>query len=197
MRVIGGELKRRRLQAPAGLATRPSSDRLRETLFDILGGEVRGGVFVDAFAGTGAVGIEAWSRGARPVVWIETAGAALQQLRANLEGLGIAMAGGATVLARPVLPALPGLERLPGVAGHGCDFFFLDPPYADEPEYGRVLAELDRRPGLLAPGARVVAEAHRSAVLPEAVGGLWRERVHRVGDSALVFYRVSGGANRV
>jgi hypothetical protein len=87
VRVIGGELGSRRLRAPAGRATRPSSDRLRQALFDVLGPGVAEGPFLDGFAGSGAVGIEAFSRGARPVVWIESGRAAARALRRNLEAL--------------------------------------------------------------------------------------------------------------
>ena len=116
MRVIAGQYRHRRLLAPAGRALRPSSDRLRESLFNILGERIEAAVFVDAFAGTGAVGIEALSRGATAVVWIESAPMALRTLRANLSELGIA---GADVLALPVERALGPLARLPAIARRG------------------------------------------------------------------------------
>ncbi|HUX66073.1 MAG TPA: RsmD family RNA methyltransferase [Terriglobales bacterium] len=186
MRVIGGALGSRRLRAPRGQAVRPSADRLRQALFNILGPEVRGRLFVDAFAGTGAVGIEAWSRGARPVVWIEPAPAAARALRANLAQLGIA---GGAVLERPLPAGLAALERLPALrAAAGCDYFFFDPPYADAAAYPATLAALDRRPGLLRPGARIIAETRRGLELPLRCGRLRRARVHPQGDSQLVFY---------
>ncbi len=190
MRIIGGELKRRLLQAPAGQATRPSSDRLRETLFNILGPSLAGAVFVDAYAGSGAVGIEAWSRGARPVVWIESAPAALAQLRANLAGLGIA---GGVVIAGRAQVMLGRLERAAAIAAGGCDIVFFDPPYADHAAYLQLLTGLERRPQLLRPGSRVVVESRRGTEFPEVVGRLRRERVHAVGDSQLVFYALAGG----
>src|SRR5579863_766852 len=87
MRIIAGTLRSRTLQAPAGLATRPTSDRLRETLFNVLSPRMEGAVFLDLYAGSGAVGIEALSRGAERVVFVERAPAALKVLRANLAGL--------------------------------------------------------------------------------------------------------------
>lgn len=188
MRVTGGELRSRRLAAPRGLATRPSSDRLRETLFNLLGAGVGGRLFVDAYAGTGAVGIEAWSRGARPVVWIEPARAALQALHANLEALAM---GGAVVLERSLERSLAALAALPAVrAAGGCDYFFFDPPYDDTAAYRRVLEGLARRPELVHRATVIVAEARRGAALPTACGRLRERRVHALGDSQLVFYGV-------
>src|SRR5438477_13216967 len=89
MRVIAGSFRSRVLQAPAGLATRPSSDRLRETLFNVLAPRIEGARFLDLYAGSGAVGIEALSRGAAEVVFVERAASALKVLRANLERLGL------------------------------------------------------------------------------------------------------------
>ena len=188
MRVIGGELGSRRLRAPRGLATRPSSDRLRQALFNILGTAVRGRLFVDAFAGTGAVGIEAWSRGARPVVWIEPDPVAARALRDNLDRLDII---GGSVLQRSLPAGLAALERLLAVrAAGGCDFFFFDPPYADAAAYPAMLGALARRPGLARPGTCIVAETRRGLELPPRCGRLRRERVHPQGDSQLVFYAV-------
>src|SRR5579872_3722848 len=89
MRVIGGTLRRRTLEAPAGRATRPTSDRLRETLFNVLAPRIEGARFLDLYAGSGAVGIEALSRGAADVVFVERAAPALKVLRANLARLGL------------------------------------------------------------------------------------------------------------
>lgn len=184
MRVIGGELRHRKLEAPAGLGTRPSADRLRETLFNILGPAIAGHLFVDLYAGTGAVGIEAYSRGARPVVWVERTAAAARVLRANLRGLGIGESG---VAQRDVGAVLRG-GRWPGDPETAAACIFLDPPYGDESACARVLAELDRHPELAGEGARVVAETRRNAELPETVGRWRRQRVHALGDSQLVFY---------
>ena len=111
MRVIGGEFRSRRLKSIPGDATRPTPDRLRETLFDILAPRIEGAIFVDAYAGTGAVGIEALSRGAAHAYFLERNRAALETIRENLAALGLEAR--ATVVAGPVLLTLP---RYP--AGH-------------------------------------------------------------------------------
>jgi len=183
MRITGGELRSRRLLAPAGAATRPSADKLRQALFNILGPAVGEGWFVDAYAGSGAVGIEAWSRGARPVLWIERAPLALRVLRGNLAALGIAAAP-AQVMARPVVPALSALERDSEFSTRG-GYIFLDPPYADEREYTRALEALGRS---ALPRLRVIVEARRGMALPQQCGRLGRERSAVYGDSQLVFY---------
>ncbi|HVB41010.1 MAG TPA: RsmD family RNA methyltransferase [Terriglobales bacterium] len=183
MRITGGEMRSRRIEAPAGAATRPSADKLRQALFNILGPAVGAGWFVDAYAGSGAVGIEAWSRGARPVLWIERAPPALRALRANLAALGIAGAE-AQVMARAVAPALGAIEHIPEFSARG-GHVFLDPPYADVREYTRALEALGR---CSLPRVRVIVEARRGMALPEQCGRLGRERSAVYGDSQLVFY---------
>src|SRR5579862_7043423 len=143
MRVIAGTYRSRKLQTLRGLALRPSSDRLRESLFNILGPAVEDSVFVDVFAGSGAVGIEALSRGARQAIFIENhpAGAAL--IRGNLTSLGIAISqpphkafsGLAELLS---LDAVAALERL-ALRRIRAEFIFADPPYADSEAYDAVL----------------------------------------------------------
>src|SRR6266576_6164817 len=116
MRVIGGEFRSRRLKSIPGLATRPTTDRLRETLFDILGAQVQGVVFLDAYAGTGAVGIEALSRGAARAVFIERSKNAAKILHENLASLGVE--GRALVVVAATLSAIE----------QKADIVFLDPP---------------------------------------------------------------------
>src|SRR5512137_1580410 len=118
MRVIGGEFRSRRLKALRGRALRPTSDRLRETLFDVLGEEVAGKVFVDAYAGTGAVGIEALSRGAAQVVFIESDRQAAAVLRQNVHALGLDSRS--RIIERPAAKVLGAIS---------ADVVFLDPPY--------------------------------------------------------------------
>src|SRR5487761_325244 len=121
MRVIAGQFGSRRLRTLRGMELRPTSDRLRETLFDILGATVEDSLFVDVFAGSGAVGIEAMSRGARQVVFIERHGPAAKLIRENLHSLGITVGG--EIFA---IDAIQGLERL--ASRHVLDdFIFLDP----------------------------------------------------------------------
>lgn len=187
MRIIAGTYRSRILKSLKGLALRPTSDRLRETLFNVLGPAVAGSRFIDAFAGTGAVGIEALSRGATKVVFIENHAPAAALIRRNLESLGART--GAHVL--PV-DALRGLEKL--AAKHrpgepGFDLVFIDPPYAAAEEYAKVLQFLGAA-AFLAPGAIVIAEHRRTVELPESVGKLVRTRVLKQGDVILTFFRV-------
>jgi 16S rRNA (guanine966-N2)-methyltransferase len=183
MRVIAGTYRSRILKSLKGTALRPTSDRLRETLFNILGPAVAGSRFMDIFAGTGAVGIEALSRGAIQAVFIENHPPAAALIRGNLESLD-ALAG-AKILP---LDALRGLEKLcaPGATAL-YDFIFLDPPYAAEQDYLRVLRFLSTN-ALLAPHATVIAEHYKTFSLPEQIGGLNRTRILLQGDAALSFF---------
>jgi 16S rRNA (guanine966-N2)-methyltransferase len=193
MRIIAGTYRSRILKSLKGRALRPTTDRLRETLFDVLGASVAGSRFIDLFAGTGAVGIEALSRGAVAAVFVENHAAAAALIHRNLESLGIQNA--ATVLAAD---ALRGLETL--AAGRKqktsrFDFAFLDPPYAAAKDYARVLEFLGTA-DLLLPGGVAIAEHRRSFDLPEEAGALWRFRVLRQGDAALSFYRRAASAEK-
>jgi 16S rRNA (guanine966-N2)-methyltransferase len=187
MRVIGGTHRSRTFKTLKGQALRPTSDRLRETLFNVLGPAVRGARFIDLFAGTGAVGIEALSRGATEVVFIENHRPAAALIRQNLQSLGLH--SGATVLAND---ALSGLQK---IALHASaapfQLVFLDPPYAQEQDYLRVLRFLGSAQ-FLAHGATIIAEHSRRLELPEHFGNLVRTRVLRQGDASLAFYRYSG-----
>jgi 16S rRNA (guanine(966)-N(2))-methyltransferase RsmD len=192
MRVIAGTYRSRILKSLKGVALRPTSDRLRETLFNVLGPSVTGSRFIDLFAGTGAIGIEALSRGALEGVFVENYAPAAALVRRNLESLGIQ--GAATVLSMDVQR---GLERL-AAAKKGqipsFDFIFLDPPYAAAKDYARVLEFLGSG-DLLASAGIVIAEHRRSFELPEEVGRLQRYRVLKQGDAALSFYRRAAAAN--
>src|SRR5216684_5857301 len=137
MRVIAGIYRSRVLKSLKGLALRPTSDRLRETLFNVLAPSIAGSRFVDLFAGTGAIGIEALSRGAAEVVFIENHALAVTLIRRNLESLGIAT--GATVLAVDALRGLAMLASRKKQAEPGYDYIFLDPPYSAAQDYARVL----------------------------------------------------------
>ena len=167
---------------------RPTSDRLRETLFNILGPQTAGARFVDLYAGTGAVGMEALSRGAAHAVFVEKHAPAAALIRQNLDALGVTT--GATVLA---VDALRGLEML--AARHAADpawaadIVFLDPPWAEEAEYARVLALLGAA-NFLAPDARVIVEHRKKLALSERFGRLRRARLLEQGDAALSFYQL-------
>lgn len=192
MRVIAGTYGSRILKSLKGPALRPTSGRLRETLFDVLGTDVQGARFLDLFAGTGAVGIEALSRGASEVVFIENHQPAAALIRRNLESLG---ARSGTVLAADVLR---GLQQLAAKQQGGTlpfDFAFLDPPYAQAEEYDRVLRFLSCC-RLLASTATVIAEHAKRLALPRQIGNLACSRVLYQGDAALSFLRLSPQVSR-
>ena len=186
MRVIAGTYRSRILKSLKGLALRPTSDRLRETLFNVLSPNVAGARLADLFAGTGAIGIEALSRGASDVVFIENHKPAVVLIRKNLDSLGIR--SGFTVLPVDVLRGLETLTSRKTGANSQFDLVFLDPPYAAAVDYARVLEFLGSA-DLLASTGMVVAEHHRKFDLPEKVGALRRFRVLKQGDAALSFYR--------
>jgi 16S rRNA (guanine(966)-N(2))-methyltransferase RsmD len=183
MRIVAGTLRSRQLKSLKGLALRPTSDRLRETLFNILGARVEGSRFLDLFAGSGAIGIEAISRGAVSAVFVENHSAAVRLIRANLASLRIE--SGARVIAAEVAAAIRTLEKLPDTA---FDFIFLDPPYAEEKQYEGTLRALDK--SLLAGESTIVIAEHRKTFeLPASLGALERVRILHQGDAALSFYR--------
>jgi 16S rRNA (guanine(966)-N(2))-methyltransferase RsmD len=191
MRVIAGTYRSRILKSLKGLALRPTSDRLRETLFNVLAPNISGARFADLFAGTGAIGIEALSRGAAEVVFIENHAPAAALIRKNLDSLGIR--SGFTVLPVEVLRGLEMLASKAKGAKSGFDFIFLDPPYAAAADYERVLKYLGSA-DLLASGGMVIAEHRRKFALPEKAESLRRFRVLKQGDAALSFYRRLGAA---
>lgn len=184
MRVIAGEYRSRPLRSMPGLDLRPTSDRLREALFNVLtaAGELRGSVWIDLYAGTGAVGIEALSRGARQVYFVESAKQHTRLLRENLASLRIT--SGFELQEREVMQALPVLE----CAGVVCDYCFLDPPYRMRGSYERNLGFLGQS-RLVQPSTIVIAEHDKKFALGEQFGALVRYRKLDQGDASLSFYR--------
>ena len=163
---------------------RPTSDQMRQTLFDVLGPKVRGSRFLDAYAGSGAVGLEAFSRGARTVVFVENHRAAVELIERNLKALG-----GASEAVRVLsCQVATGLERLAREDAQ-FEYVFLDPPYADVAEYHRVLRGLSRSP-VVAPESVIIAEHSRHMRLEPSYGRLEQVRLLRHGDSQLAFYRL-------
>jgi 16S rRNA (guanine966-N2)-methyltransferase len=176
LRIVAGDLKGRRLASPTWTGLRPTSDRLRETLFNIVGRTCVGASVLDAFAGTGAIGIEALSRGAAHVMFVDHDPRALALIRQNLDRCGVT--DRYTIqrmdLARSGLPAFP----------TAFDLMFLDPPYEMNPtDACEALA-----PSLALDGVLVVEHARRTE-MPEAIAALTRTRILRAGDSALSFFR--------
>ena len=175
MRVIAGAYGGRELVAPRGRATRPTSDRVREALFSILGAQVPGARVLDLFAGSGALAIEALSRGAAEATLVDSAAAAIVAIRRNLESLGVE----AEVVKAPALRFLEGARN----RARQYDLVFLDPPYRQAPAVGRELtAALEP---LLAGAARVVTESDRRSPLRLELASL-DER--RYGDTLIHIY---------
>jgi 16S rRNA (guanine966-N2)-methyltransferase len=169
MRVIGGEFRSRRLKTIPGLATRPTPDRLRQALFNVLAPRMAGTVFLDAYAGTGAVGIEALSRGAARCIFLERSRRAVETIRENLHALGIESR--ARVVPGAVLTTL---------TGQPADIVFLDPPYEMQAEYAAALDQVQ---------APLVIVQHSVRFDPgEVHGALNRTRLLKQGDNALSFY---------
>jgi len=181
VRVIAGEFRSRRLLSLPGLETRPTPDRLRETLFSILLNQIEGSVFVDAYAGTGAVGIEALSRGARHVVFIESNRQAVEVIRQNLESLK------ATGRARVVKGFAAACKK----DMEGADIVFADPPYTKEREYEVFLEALSE----VTPPLSIIQHSVRFN-LGEHYGPISRTRVLKQGENALSFYSVNDQSSR-
>lgn len=182
MRVIAGKYRSRRLAAPEGMQTRPTSDRLRETLFNVIAPGMADSVWLDLFAGSGAVGIEALSRGARTVYFVEAAPRAARTIRQNLASLGIEE--GFEVIEREAATALRMLDSQAVL----CDFCFLDPPYREMADYEQVLGFLSQS-RILKPETLVIAEHDKHFDPGEAFGSLRRGRILRQGDAVLSLYR--------
>jgi 16S rRNA (guanine966-N2)-methyltransferase len=172
MRVIGGEFRSRVLKSVPGLDVRPTPDRLREALFNVLAPRIAGAAFADLYAGTGAVGIEALSRGATHAIFVEQNRAAVNVLRQNLNSLEVEAR--AQVLQGKVTAVLGGIR---------ADIVFLDPPYELASEYETALVKLGTRP----PGLVIVQHDVRLRLDP-AYGALHQTRVLRQGDNCLSFY---------
>src|SRR5580658_8246526 len=173
MRVIGGEYRSRRLQSMPGMDVRPTPDKIRESLFNILSPEIEGTVFVDAYAGTGSVGIEALSRGARHCVFIEKDRAAVQLIKSNLAALGVEAR--ARVIHGPAATYLGSVD---------ADIVFIDPPYPKDREYRAALEALEAKPPRL-----VVVQHSTRLALEDEYGPLRRTRTAKYGENTLSFFR--------
>ena len=183
MRVIAGKYRSRVLQAPRGLDTRPTSDRLRETLFNVLAPRIAGARFADLYAGSGAVGIEALSRGAEFCWFAEREPKAVSAIRANVAALKLQ--GGYAIEDRSVGKLLHSLVK----NARAVDIVFLDPPYEAGDEYRATLDFLaQNHAAVLADGAVVIAEHARKLPPAESFGVLTRTRLLVQGDAALSFY---------
>jgi 16S rRNA (guanine966-N2)-methyltransferase len=177
MRITGGTGRGRRLKVPAGSRVRPTSDKVKQALFNIIGDRIEGAAFLDLFAGAGGIGIEALSRGAGQVVFVDDSRESLSIVRSNVENAGFADR------ARLVLSKA---ESFLGKPSGPYDIVFLDPPYAME--LGPLLV-LIAESGIMKPGGDVIAEHFRKQPSPPAAGVLTLYREARYGDTVLAFYR--------
>jgi 16S rRNA (guanine966-N2)-methyltransferase len=173
MRISAGEYRSRKLKSVPGLDVRPTPDRLRETLFNVLAPRLAGTVFLDAYAGSGAVGIEALSRGAKRIILIERKHAAVEVIRENLASLGIGKEAASVVRGQAS-------ELL---ANFSADIAFIDPPYELEEEYFASLKVLAGTPCELA-----IAQHASRLTLAEEYGRLRKTRLLKQGDNSLSFY---------
>jgi len=180
MRVISGRFRGRRLKGPDGTDLRPTGDRLKETLFNILAPVVPAAVVLDVFGGTGAIGIEALSRGAKHVAFIEISPPAQRLILQNLKVCGIE--GGFQIIRQDVFAALRMLAR----KGFKANIIYFDPPYDFEPYQDLLMLTFKR--GLVHKSGRVIIEHHRKARIPEEGDGYRRARVVRQGDQVLSFF---------
>jgi 16S rRNA (guanine966-N2)-methyltransferase len=178
MRVTGGIGKGRKLKVPAGSRVRPTSDKVKQALFNILGERVADASFLDLFAGAGGIGIEALSRGAGRVVFVDASRASLNVVNHNIEQTGFEERSQA-VLAK----AESFLKKPSG----SYDIVFLDPPYADEM---LPLLELIAGAGILKPGSIVIAEHFKKQPSPARAGDLTLYREAKYGDTVLAFYKI-------
>ena len=191
--MIAGQYRGRNLKNPQGLQTRPTSDRLRETLFNVLAPRLPGARFLDLCAGTGAVGIEAVSRGAAFVTFVDRVHRMCGLVEENLDLLGVPEELTEVVKS----DAAEYLKRTGRGAGQDWragtepwDIVYFDPPYSSD--YLGVLREFaSHTPALLREGGVLVVEHHHKSALPDAPGRLRRWRVLKQGDSALSFYEAS------
>jgi 16S rRNA (guanine(966)-N(2))-methyltransferase RsmD len=184
LRIIAGCLKGKPLNAPAGLLTRPVTDRIKESLFNIWQDEMEGAAFLDLFAGSGSMGLEAFSRGAAQVVMVEHSWPAVKAIRANLSRCGAETA--IRVLTEDIFAALQRLEQ----EGAVFDFVFIDPPFAEPALVTETLDALAA--GALAQDAQVIIRAHSSQPEPKISTGLTPRRTKRYGESTVYFYYWGG-----
>lgn len=177
MRIIAGAWKGRRLEGPRAPGVRPTSDGLRETLFNVLGARVAGARVLDGYAGTGAVGLEALSRGAREALFVERDRRTISVLQDNITACGAANA--CVIIADDFLTCR---ARRPQLGT--CELVFVDPPY-EGVDLDAVVAAAS---AWLAPGGALVLEHSKRRPSPASAPGLTRTRVLVAGDSALSFY---------
>jgi 16S rRNA (guanine(966)-N(2))-methyltransferase RsmD len=183
MRIIAGQFRGRVLRSPPSTAARPTSDRLRETLFNILAPRIRDTRFLDLCAGTGAIGIEALSRGASFATFVERSRKLCALIEANLDLCEVPEENTEVVSS----DTLDFFRRRQAHDEQGWDICFYDPPY--KAAYLQVLNALGAEDAaLIQPGGILIAEHHHKNVLPDEAGALRRWRIVKQGESSLSFY---------
>ena len=197
MRVIAGTFRGRKLKSPPSAQTRPTSDRLRETLFNVIAPRIEGARFLDLCAATGAVGIEALSRGAEHVTFVDQSRRMCALIEANVgalqipgDAVEIAVSEASMFLRRHAKKIEPSLTGALLPRTRPFDIIFFDPPYAAD--YGAVLNLIADHPAqLITEGAVVIVEHHKKKQLSDEVGTLKRYRTLKQGDSILSFFKAA------
>lgn len=183
MRVIAGKAKGKKLKAPRGMKTRPITDMIKEALFNVLGNRIYEAAFLDLFAGSGSVGIEALSRGARPVFFVDNDKTAVGVIAENIRNCSFF--DGFDIYCQDVFNSLKLLER------HAAqfDFIYVDPPFTQESVFAKIMIALGPAQ-LLAPGGLVILRTQRKMDMLDKYGNLSRIRITQYGESVLHYYHV-------
>ena len=188
MRVIAGKAKGKRLNAPRGMKTRPITDMIKEALFNVLGPGIYEAAFLDLFAGSGSVGIEALSRGARPVFFVDNDRAAVGVIAENIKNCGFTE--GFRIYGQDVFHAIRVLER----NSVQFDYIYVDPPFDQESVFGKIMIALGPA-RLLAPGGLIILRTRRKMLMLDIYENLSRIRISQYGESVLHYYHVDREEN--
>lgn len=184
MRIIAGSAKKRKLKVPTGWNGRPTSDRVKESLFNILGARIIDSCFLDLFAGTGNIGIEALSRGAQKAVFVEKDPRAVKAIIQNLRDSGLYPRS--AVISHDVYRSLEHLQNRREF-NQKFDIVFLDPPYGKGYEVSVISKVLELE--LVAPGGLIIAEGSKRVELPGEIMGFSLARKEKYGDTTISFYQ--------
>lgn len=183
MRIISGLAKNRKLKAPPGQDTRPITDMIKEALFNVLGSKVEEAVFLDLFAGSGSVGIEALSRGSKKVIFIDNSFSAIKVIKGNLEHCQLTT--GSQVYKNDVFKALDILLRRNMV----FDIIYIDPPFTNPDIFDEIMLYLEDRPQLLETEGVIIIRTQSKKSLPEQYNNLIKNRKNEYGESVLHYYK--------
>ncbi|KUG03088.1 16s rrna (guanine(966)-n(2))-methyltransferase ssu rrna m(2)g966 [hydrocarbon metagenome] len=185
MRVISGTAKGKRLKAPPGMTTRPVTDMVKEALFNVLGFDVGGSRFLDLFAGSGSIGVEALSRGADMVVFIDRDARATGIIKSNLENCGFDR-NLYEVHRNDVFKAVDILQK----RRVEFDLIYIDPPFTDEEIFAKIMHRMDKK-GIMKSQCKIIIRTRRKMSLPEDLKNLKKFRVNDYGESTLHYYNMN------